>query len=51
MIERRMPAETDLHERTLMAWPTHTRRDALWDDRLQMARDDYAEIAGTIARF
>jgi agmatine deiminase len=47
----RMPAETDVHERTLMAWPTGVRRDALWRDQLEAARDEYAEIARTIARF
>ncbi|MCU1428216.1 MAG: Agmatine deiminase [Actinomycetia bacterium] len=48
---RRMPAETDRHERTLMAWPTGVRRDSLWGERLENARDDYASIATTIARF
>jgi agmatine deiminase len=47
----RMPAEVGRHERTLMAWPTATRRDALWGDHTEAARDDYATIAATIARF
>jgi agmatine deiminase len=47
----RMPAETDRHERTLMAWPTATRRADLWRDHLEAARDDYAMIATTIAAY
>jgi agmatine deiminase len=47
----RMPAETDVHERTLMAWPTGVRRDALWRNQLDRARGEYADIAGAIARF
>jgi agmatine deiminase len=48
---RRMPAETARHERTLIAWPTEVRRDDLWGDRLEPARNDYALIASTIAHF
>jgi agmatine deiminase len=47
----RLPAETDPHERTLMAWPTEVRRDQLWHDTLDRARDDYAHVARQIARF
>ncbi|GIU87698.1 MAG: agmatine deiminase [Acidimicrobiia bacterium] len=46
-----MPAEWAVHERTLMAWPTARRRDALWGSQLEPARDAYASIARTIARF
>jgi agmatine deiminase len=48
---RRMPAETDPHECTLMAWPTRTREAALWGDHLEAARDDHAEIAMSISRY
>ena len=44
----RMPAETDPHERTLMAWPCRTE---LWGPQLAAARVDYATVADTIARF
>jgi agmatine deiminase len=44
-----MPAETDRHERTLMAWPTGGRRPGLWRTQLEAARADYAAIANTIA--
>lgn len=47
----RVPAETDPHERTLLAWPTSTRRDALWHDQLDAARDVHARVATEIARF
>lgn len=50
-IGSRVPAETDPHARTLMAWPTAFRRDALWHDQLEVARAVHAEIAGQIARF
>src|SRR5687767_2404147 len=43
-----MPAETDLHERTLMCWPA--RRD-MWGEHFAAAEADYAEIANTIASF
>jgi agmatine deiminase len=45
-----MPAETDVHERTLMAWPTGVRRDALWREQLEPARDEYAQVAGAVAQ-
>ncbi len=44
----RMPAETDPHERTLMAWPCRTE---LWGPQLAAARADYATVADAIARF
>jgi agmatine deiminase len=48
-----MPAETSRHERTLMAWPTAAMAEVeLWGDAgLDGARDVYAEIARTIARY
>lgn len=47
----RVPAETDRHEQTLIAWPTETRRTALWGDELSAARDLHAHIARAIAVF
>jgi agmatine deiminase len=44
----RMPAEWELHERTLMGWPC---RHALWGDLMAQARADYAAVANAIARF
>jgi agmatine deiminase len=46
-----MPAETALHERTLMAWPTQTRAAALWHDVFDEARRVHATVARAIARF
>jgi agmatine deiminase len=48
-----MPAETDRHERTLMAWPTVAMAEiGLWGDAgLDGARDVYAEIANVISSF
>jgi agmatine deiminase len=48
-----MPAETDCHERTLMAWPTAAMAESgLWGDAgLDSARDVYAAIASTISAF
>jgi agmatine deiminase len=43
-----MPAEWAPHERTLMAWPV---RVALWGDRLEQAKSDYATIARAIGAF
>jgi agmatine deiminase len=43
-----MPAEWAPHERTLMAWPA---RAELWNDALERAKSDYAEIASVIAAF
>ena len=43
-----MPAEWEPHERCLMAWPA---RAALWGDRLEQAKADYAAVASAIARF
>ncbi len=47
----RVPAETDPHERTLIAWPTEERRDQLWGDQLDAAREVHALLAHAIARF
>jgi agmatine deiminase len=47
----RVPAETDHHERTLIAWPTETRRQALWGDHLAAARDVHTQVARAIADF
>jgi agmatine deiminase len=46
-----MPAETDRHERTLMAWPTVAMAEiGLWGEAgLDGARDTYAEIARAIS--
>jgi agmatine deiminase len=44
----RMPAEWAEHEGTLMAWPT---RADLWGAVLEAAKDEYAEVARTVARF
>lgn len=43
-----MPAEWHSHERCWMAWPC---RQELWGDRLQDARDAYADVAQTVAEF
>ena len=48
MTDRRMPAEWERHERCLMAWPA---RAELWGGLLEQAKDDYATIAATIARY
>ena len=49
----RLPAETDRHERTLMAWPTIAMAEiGLWGDAgLDGARDVYATIANAISAF
>jgi agmatine deiminase len=47
----RVPAETQLHERTLIAWPTERRRAQLWHDQLDAAREVHALVAHAIARF
>jgi agmatine deiminase len=47
----RVPAETHEHERTLIAWPTAERRDTLWGDQLDAAREVHALVAYAIARF
>jgi agmatine deiminase len=47
----RVPAETEPHERTLIGWPTEARRDQLWHDQLDAARDVHALVAHAIARF
>jgi agmatine deiminase len=45
----RPPAETAPHERTLLAWPTRTRRRSLWRARLDEARDAHATVARSVA--
>jgi agmatine deiminase len=47
----RVPAETHPHERTLIAWPTERRREQLWRDQLDAAREVHALVAHAIARF
>jgi len=46
-----MPAETDPHRCTLMAWPPDVPQCIYTPDQLEPARDVYAEIARAIARF
>lgn len=43
-----MPAEFAPHQATWMSWPT---REALWDGRLDEARDDWAATARAVAAF
>ena len=45
---RRLPAEWEPHERTLMGWPC---RASLWGSTLSQARADYATVANAIAAF
>ena len=44
----RLPAEFEPHAATWMAWPC---RSEIWGGALDQARDDYARLARTIARF
>jgi agmatine deiminase len=44
----RLPAEWELHERTLMGWPC---RRELWNETIDRARADYATVANAIAQF
>lgn len=44
----RMPAEWSEHEGCLMAWPTRT---DLWDDVLDTAKSEYANVARAVAAF
>jgi agmatine deiminase len=46
-----MPAETDPHRCTLMAWPPDVPQCIYTPEQLEPARDMYAEIARTIARY
>jgi len=46
-----MPAETDPHRCTLMAWPPGVPQCIFTAEQLEPARDVYAEIARTIARY
>ncbi len=43
-----MPAEWERHSRCWMAWPC---REELWGDRLDAAREAYADVARAIAGF
>ncbi len=43
-----MPAEWEAHSRCLMAWPC---REALWEDRMEEARQAYLDVAEAIAHF
>ncbi|MCX5192853.1 agmatine deiminase family protein [Streptomyces sp. NBC_00249] len=44
----RMPAETDLHVRTYMAWPALS---SVWGGKLEAVRGDIADVAYAISRF
>ncbi|MGW2547125.1 agmatine deiminase family protein, partial [Kitasatospora sp. NPDC001574] len=44
----RMPAETDPHTRTFMAWPALS---SVWQNQLSGVRRDIAELAHTISRY
>lgn len=46
-----MPAETDPHERTLMAWPPSVEPCIFTPDQLEPARATYAAVVRSIARF
>lgn len=46
-----MPAETDPHRCTLMAWPPDVPQCIYTPDQLEPARDVYAEIARAVSRF
>src|SRR5262249_38040121 len=45
---RRVPAEWEPHERTIMAWPF---REDVWAPELEQAQADIAGIARTVAHF
>jgi len=45
-----MPAEYEPHDRSLMAWPTSTRRE-LWGQRYTHAEASFAAVARTINGF
>ncbi|MFD5465903.1 agmatine/peptidylarginine deiminase [Kitasatospora sp. NPDC127059] len=44
----RMPAETDRHDRTFMAWPALS---SIWGSQLSAVRDDIARVAYAISRY
>ena len=46
-----MPAETEPHRRTLMAWPPDVPQCIFTPEQLEPARVDYAEIARAIVRY
>jgi agmatine deiminase len=43
-----MPAETDRHDRTFMAWPALS---SIWGSQLSAVRDDIARVAYAISRY
>src|SRR5580693_10315008 len=43
-----MPAEWAPHSGCWMGWP---KRESIWHGHIEAARDDYARVAQTIARF
>ena len=43
-----MPAEWELHDACLMAWPS---RDELWAGRISEAKNDYAAVARAVSDF
>jgi agmatine deiminase len=47
-VTRRLPAEWEPHERTIMGWPC---RESLWGSTIGQARADYATVANAIAAF
>ncbi|MFD8081388.1 agmatine deiminase family protein [Kitasatospora sp. NPDC059722] len=44
----RMPAETDRHDRTFMAWPALS---SIWGNQLSAVRDSIARVAYAISRY
>ncbi len=48
LAEYRMPAEWELHERTLVTWPT---RNDLWGNAFEAAERDYAGVVRAVAQF
>ncbi|MFD9685594.1 agmatine deiminase family protein [Kitasatospora sp. NPDC059146] len=44
----RMPAESDRHDRTFMAWPALS---SIWGNKLSAVRDDIARVAYEISRY
>ena len=47
-VARRMPAEFEPHERTLIAWPC---RESMWGDQLENARAEHTGVANAVAAF
>lgn len=48
LADHRMPAEWDVHERTVVTWPT---RAELWGAVFDAAEQDYAAVVRAVARF